>query len=474
MSGRNIVREEGEIVPNQSPPTKRKRIEYIASPSRSPLILAETSSFLRQDSPVPLASSVVLSESTDTVTVEAAPVLVERTGEPRTPEPRAADVEQKPARILVGSPVTTRVSNSSGCRNVDGFKKLNRIEEGTYGVVYRAQDRKSGEIVALKKIKMDNEREGFPITSLREITLLITYKHENIVDVKEVVVGKTLDSIFIVMEYIEHDIKVLMEGMKKDQFFLTSEVKCLMLQLLRGINHLHENWILHRDLKTSNLLYSNKGVLKIADFGLAREYGSPLKTYTHMVVTLWYRAPELLLGTKKYTTAIDMWSVGCIFAEFLTKEPLLQGNSELNQLELMFKLLGTPNESIWPGFSDLKSAKKVNFFHQPYNNLKSRLPPTTTEAAFDLLNKMLTYDPKQRITAAEALEHPYFKEHPRAQSTDFMPTFPASNDGTRRRRRKSLDDAEKQKRLILETQTEKERFEANRDRNYGGGFRLRH
>lgn len=174
-----------------------------------------------------------------------------------------------------------------GCRSVDEFERLNKIDEGTYGVVYRARDKKTGEIVALKKVKMEKEREGFPLTSLREINILLSFHHPSIVDVKEVVVGSSLDSIFMVMEYMEHDLKGLMETMK--QPFSQSEVKCLMLQLLEGIKYLHDNWVLHRDLKTSNLLLNNCGELKICDFGLARQYGSPLKPYTHLVVTLWYR-----------------------------------------------------------------------------------------------------------------------------------------------------------------------------------------
>lgn len=185
------------------------------------------------------------------------------------------------------APPQRSVNMLQGCRSVDEFERLNKIDEGTYGVVYRARDKKSGEIVALKKVKMEKEREGFPLTSLREINILLSFHHPSIVDVKEVVVGSSLDSIFMVMEYMEHDLKALMETMK--QPFSQSEVKCLMLQLLEGIKYLHDNWVLHRDLKTSNLLLNNRGELKICDFGLARQYGSPLKPYTHLVVTLWYR-----------------------------------------------------------------------------------------------------------------------------------------------------------------------------------------
>lgn len=174
-----------------------------------------------------------------------------------------------------------------GCRSVDEFERLNRIDEGTYGIVFRAKDKKTGEILALKKVKMDREREGFPLTALREINILLSFHHPSIVDVKEVVVGSNLDSIYMVMEYMEHDLKGLMETMK--QPYSQSEVKCLMLQLLEGIKYLHDNWVLHRDLKTSNLLLNNRGELKICDFGLARQYGFPLKPYTSLVVTLWYR-----------------------------------------------------------------------------------------------------------------------------------------------------------------------------------------
>lgn len=174
-----------------------------------------------------------------------------------------------------------------GCRSVDEFERLNRIDEGTYGIVFRAKDKKTGEVVALKKVKMDREKEGFPLTSLREINILLSFHHSSIVDVKEVVVGSNLDSIYMVMEYMEHDLKGLMETMK--QPYSQSEVKCLMLQLLEGIKYLHDNWVLHRDLKTSNLLLNNRGELKICDFGLSRQYGSPLKPYTSLVVTLWYR-----------------------------------------------------------------------------------------------------------------------------------------------------------------------------------------
>ncbi|XP_049823372.1 cyclin-dependent kinase 11B isoform X2 [Aethina tumida] len=315
-----------------------------------------------------------------------------------------------------------------GCRSVEEFQCLNRIEEGTYGVVYRAKDRRTNEIVALKRLKMEKEKEGFPITSLREINTLLKSQHPNIVTVREIVVGSNMDKIFIVMDYVEHDLKSLMETMRlKKQSFQIAEVKCLLRQLLIAISHLHDNWILHRDLKTSNLLLSHKGILKVGDFGLAREYGSPLKAYTPVVVTLWYRAPELLLCTKEYSTPIDMWSVGCIFAELLLMNTLFPGKSEADQLNRVFKDLGTPSEKIWPGFNNLPAVKKIKLKEYPTSDLKAKFTGLS-DTGLDLLTKFLTYDPAQRIAADESLNHGYFKEMPLPIEPEMFPTWPAKSE----------------------------------------------
>lgn len=315
-----------------------------------------------------------------------------------------------------------------GCRRVEEFQLLNRIEEGTYGVVYRAKEKKTDEVVALKRLKMEKEKDGFPITSLREINTLLKAQHENIVTVREIVVGSNTDKIFLVMDYVEHDLKALMETLKqKNQVFLPEEVKCLMIQLLRAVAHLHDNWILHRDLKTSNLLLSHKGILKVGDFGLAREYGSPLKPYTPIVVTLWYRAPELLLGAKEYSIPIDVWSVGCIFGELLKMEPMFPGKSEANQLNLIFQTLGTPNDRIWPGYSQLPLLQKMTFADYPVNKLKNRFGHLT-DTGIDLMNKFLTFNPAKRISAEEALDHAFFREQPVAIDPSMFPTWPAKSE----------------------------------------------
>lgn len=307
------------------------------------------------------------------------------------------------------------------CRSVKEFEKLNRIGEGTYGIVYRARDTQTDEIVALKKVRMDKEKDGIPISSLREITLLLRLRHPNIVELKEVVVGNHLESIFLVMGYCEQDLASLLENMPTP--FSEAQVKCIMLQVLRGLQYLHRNFIIHRDLKVSNLLMTDKGCVKTADFGLARAYGVPVKPMTPKVVTLWYRAPELLLGTTTQTTSIDMWAVGCILAELLAHKPLLPGTSEIHQIDLIVQLLGTPSENIWPGFSKLPLAGQYSLRKQPYNNLKHKFP-WLSEAGLRLLNFLFMYDPKKRATSGDCLESSYFKEKPLPCEPELMPTFP--------------------------------------------------
>ncbi|EDV22462.1 uncharacterized protein TRIADDRAFT_28456 [Trichoplax adhaerens] len=308
------------------------------------------------------------------------------------------------------------------CRNITEFDKLNRIGEGSYGVVYRARDLDSKEIVAIKKIRMENERDGIPVSSLREITLLVNLKHINIVNLKDVVVGKQLDSIFLVMEYCEQDLSSLLyDNMKAP--FTEPQVKCLSLQLIHGVQYLHHNFVIHRDLKVSNLLLTDKGILKVADFGLARNYGLPAAPMTPTIVSLWYRAPEVLLGCTKHTLAVDMWSVGCIIAELFDHNVFLKGKSEKDQLDLMCQMLGTPNEAIWEDIRDMPLYGKIILRQQPYNNLKHKFS-WLSAAGLNLLNSLLTYDPGRRITADETLKLSYFRESPLPIEPEMMPTFP--------------------------------------------------
>ncbi|KQK00216.1 cyclin-dependent kinase G-1 [Brachypodium distachyon] len=443
---------EEEIVPKKkkSVSPQQGSTKKVASPELGELVVGSSGG----DS-VSSDSGVVRGSANGDLEVDKGDCIVEKDAGDDSSVVHMLDIDSEShacrSRILEPARSSRRCINMlQGCRSVDEFERLNTINEGTYGIVSRAKDLKTGETVALKKVKMEKEREGFPLTSLREINILLSFHHPSIVDVQEIVVGSG-DSTYMVMEYMEHDLKAVMETMK--QPYSQSEVKCLMLQLLEGVKYLHDNWVIHRDLKTSNILLNNRGELKICDFGLSRQYGSPLKPYTQLVVTLWYRAPELLLGAKEYSTAIDMWSLGCIMAELLTKKPLFNGKRDIDQLSKIIQMLGTPNESIWPGYSKLPGAR-AKFPKQPYNKLREKFPAvsftgglTLSEAGFDLLNRMLTYDPETRISADAALNHEWFREVPLPQSRDFMPTFPSLNEQDRRMKKcmRSPDPLEEQR-----------------------------
>ncbi|KAK9361986.1 kinase-like domain-containing protein [Lipomyces starkeyi] len=331
--------------------------------------------------------------------------------------------------------------------SVNQFDKLNRLGEGTYGVVHRAKDRRTNEIVALKAVRIfaNEKRDGIPNTALREISLLKSLRHQNVIRVLEVAVGETqLDEVYMVMEYAEHDLADLIDYSQAR--FSVSEVKCLMKQLLEGLEYIHKRGIIHRDIKMSNLLLTARGILKIADFGLARSHTD--RPMTPGVVTIWYRSPELLFGTKNYTSAVDLWSAGCIMGELACRKPLLPGESEKQQIDLIVDLLGAPNERIWPGFRTLPLARSFRL-HDLRPNTLDRVLRGQSRATIELVNNLLTYDPDKRITAKEALQHEYFGERPKALDPGLLPTFPeyrgfsntSNRHGSNRQEDKS-DDSE--------------------------------
>lgn len=247
-------------------------------------------------------------------------------------------------------------------------------------------------------------------------------------------------SIYLVMDFVEHDLKTLLEDMAEP--FLPSEIKTLMLQIVSATQYLHSHWILHRDLKTSNLLMNNRGEIKLADFGMARYIASPAPKLTQLVVTLWYRSPELLLGAENYSSEIDIWSLGCIFGELLTKHPLLQGKNEVDQLSKIFALLGTPTKENWPDFRSLPNAKALHPLLSSSSaaaKTQSQLSfPYLTQSGLRLLRSMLSLNPTNRPTASQILQHPYFfNEDPRPKAKEFFPTFPSKAGQERRRRRET-------------------------------------
>ena len=349
----------------------------------------------------------------------------------RTDATTEADTTDDGARPLYRFPAPSW----KPCRHVNEYETLNAIEEGSYGWVSRARSTRTGEVVALKHLKMDTLHEGFPITALREIQALKQSSHRHIVSLHEIVTGNMPSDIYLVMEFVEHDLKTLQEEM--DIPFRVSEVKTLMLQITAAVDYLHTHWILHRDLKTSNILLNNRGEIKIADFGMARQFGDPMPPHlTQLVVTLWYRAPELLLGAEKYDQAIDVWSLGCIMGELLQNNPILQGKNEVDELARIFALCGIPTDKSWPKFRSLPNARSLKFPSNKSRESKIRATfPDLSPAGGRLLEDLLSLNPNRRPDTAEVLEHPWFMEDPRPKSTAMFPTFPSKASQERRRRR---------------------------------------
>lgn len=287
---------------------------------------------------------------------------------------------------------------------MERYNKIEKIGEGTYGVVYKAKDKVTQEFVALKKIRLEAEDEGVPSTAIREISLLRELNHPNIVNLKDVIHQD--NKLYLVFEFLDQDLKHYIDRVNGPLQSLL--VKSYLHQLISGIAFCHSHRVLHRDLKPQNLLIDRNGRLKLADFGLARAFGVPMRSYTHEVVTLWYRAPEILLGGKKYSTAVDMWSIACIFAEMVTRKPLFPGDSEIDQLFQIFRCLGTPTEETWPGVTSLPDYKTT--FPRWGAQALAKFVPNLDECGLDLLTRMLVYEPSKRISARQALKHPYFNE----------------------------------------------------------------
>ncbi|CDS10671.1 hypothetical protein LRAMOSA11157 [Lichtheimia ramosa] len=326
-----------------------------------------------------------------------------------------------------------------GASQIKEYQFQQKLGEGTFGEVHKGVHKSTGAVVALKRILMHNEKEGIPITAIREIKILKQLRHKNIVPLTDLAVDrgdpakKEQGSVYMVFPYMDHDLAGLLEN--PSLRLTTPQVKTYIKQLLEGTAYLHHNKILHRDIKAANLLINNEGILQIADFGLARGVEEENREYTSCVVTRWYRPPELFLGERRYTSAIDMWGVGCILGELLKLRPILQGTDDIDQLKRIFHLCGSPNESNMPGWQNLPDASKFQFDTCP-RRLKeefSKYDPL----AVDLLDKLLVLDHHKRLTALDALDHDYFYTSPGPANPSELPKYEHSHEYDRRRARGS-------------------------------------
>ncbi|KAF5631424.1 CMGC CDK kinase [Fusarium sp. NRRL 52700] len=356
-------------------------------------------------------------------------------------------------------------SSFKGCSRISDYELLGKLGEGTFGEVHRARLRKTGTLVALKKIIMHHEKDGvcrrttppknytddddkFPITALREIKLLKLLSHKNILRLEDMAIEhptrqtdkRKKPIVYMATPYMDHDLSGLLDN--PSVHFKEPQIKCYMLQLLEGLRYLHDSRILHRDMKAANLLINNQGILQIADFGLARHYegdvpkaGQPYgpgrRDYTGLVVTRWYRPPELLLQLRQYTPAIDVWGVGCVLGEMLFGKPILAGESDAHQLDMIWDLMGSPNEDNMPGWKQLPGADHLS--PRPRTgNLQNRFREYGS-GAVSLLKELLKLDWRTRINAVDALQHPWFKMAPLPLEPHEIPVYEESHELDRRK-----------------------------------------
>eukprot|EP00095_Tigriopus_kingsejongensis_P009173 maker-scaffold145_size311916-snap-gene-1.9 protein:Tk09173 transcript:maker-scaffold145_size311916-snap-gene-1.9-mRNA-1 annotation:"cell division protein kinase 4" len=322
----------------------------------------------------------------------------------RATSAEASRAQASPAASTSGGPIV------SPLRDPSHYEELSVIGNGAYGTVYRARDKATDSIVALKKMRFTLTEDGVPMAILREISLLKQlekFDHPNIVRLLDICHGQRREremSLYLVFEHVHQDLASYLEkcpspGLGQDR------IKDIIWQILCGVDFLHSHRIVHRDLKPQNLLVTRAGNVKLTDFGLARIYEF-YTLLTSVVVTLWYRSPEVLMGLP-YATPVDMWSCGCIFAELFLRKPLFPGQYEMDQLQKIFDKIGTPSEEDWP---ENAAVARSNFKVTNAQAWKDMVPEMD-EQAQDLVRKMLSFDPSERITASEALLHPYFSEY---------------------------------------------------------------
>ena len=283
------------------------------------------------------------------------------------------------------------------------------LGQGSYGNVYKVDfEDKPGEYYALKKYKLQNKKEGFDLSALREITILKELNHENIEKVIDMFYS--INSLYVLKEYADTVLTGLLYKQKPKYLNITeADKKGIMQQILSGLVEIHRNGILHRDLATSNILINKQGIVKISDFGLSRFIATPDRPLSQGVITINYRSPEILFLAKYYSFSIDIWSAGCIFSELLLEHLLFPGKTDIDILINIFNLLGVPNDNNWP---DTIQLPKFRIFKGiPDSSIQKKFSNFSEECQ-DLLSKMLVLNPNNRITAEEALNHPYFKTEP--------------------------------------------------------------
>jgi len=295
------------------------------------------------------------------------------------------------------------------------YTKIKFLGEGAFGVVKQYKCKSTNELVAIKKIRLKQAKAGINLSAIRELKTLQELDHPHIIRIRDVFVHNC--NIHLVLDCMVTELDMIIKD-KRTVELTAPHIKAFLQQILEGVQYIHQNWILHRDLKPGNILIDERKCLKITDFGLARHFGSPDRGMSHQAVTRWYRSPELLFGAKNYGGAVDMWSVGCIFAEMILRVPYLQGETDIDQLSTIFTALGTPTEEDWPEMKYLPDYFTIDCTAQP--SLK-KVFPDTPDDTLGLLSSLMRFDPNKRLSANDALQHPYFSNAPSPTPQEFLP-----------------------------------------------------
>ncbi|KAK6513302.1 cyclin-dependent protein kinase [Arthrobotrys megalospora] len=353
---------------------------------------------------------------------------------------KASHPPSAPISAMPLPPYTSKV------KVLDKYHIIGFISSGTYGRVYKARSRHPGTTgeFAIKKFKPDKEGEvinytGISQSACREMALNSELSHENVIHLHEIILEDKC--IYMVFEYAEHDLLQIVHHHSHPERRLIPEstIRSILWQLLNGVSYLHQNWVMHRDLKPANIMVTASGEVKIGDLGLARVFWKPLAALFNgdkVVVTIWYRAPELLLGSRHYTAAIDLWAVGCIFAELLALRPIFKGEEakmdskktvpfQRNQMQKIIEILGTPTKERWPSITQLPEFPQMTPFKPYICSLETwyQQVGATNKLGYELLSGLLEFDPVKRLTAQQALEHRYFTEGPKISLNAFEGSF---------------------------------------------------
>ncbi|KAH1105853.1 hypothetical protein J1N35_009621 [Gossypium stocksii] len=385
-------------------------------------------------------TNVVEAENEGTQEEEKADGKTKQRGERRKskPKPRLSNLPKHLRGEQVAAGWPSWLSDACGealngwiPRRADTFEKIDKIGSGTYSNVYKAKDMVTNNIVALKKVRFDNLEPESVKFMAREILILRRLDHPNVVKLEGLATSRMSCSLYLVFQYMEHDLAGLVASPIVK--FTEPQVKCYIHQLLSGLEHCHNRGVLHRDIKGSNLLIDDEGVLKIADFGLATFFDPSRKhLMTSRVVTLWYRAPELLLGATDYGVGVDLWSAGCILAELFAGMPVMPGRTEVEQLHKIYKLCGSPSDEYWKKYK-LPNATLFKP-REPYKRCIKETFKDFPPSSLFLIDTLLAIDPAERLTATAALRSEFFTTEPYACEPSSLPKYPPSKEIDAKRR----------------------------------------